>query len=108
MAHVSAAVGSKHGCGTDGRELADEEVIAKFSETAALELPAAAARDRGKAAPGLIPGPCQLLADVLSLQTLRLHSWVHFEHFMASLNCQDVFQHKSARFLQLPNDNNNC
>lgn len=42
VAHVSAAVGCKHGCGT----VVDEEVIAGFSEPAALELPAAAARDR--------------------------------------------------------------
>lgn len=48
VAHVSAAVGNKHGCRTDSRELAGEEVIARFSETAAPEFPAAADRDGGK------------------------------------------------------------
>jgi len=36
VAHVSAAVGNKHGCGRDSGELVDEELIARFSETAGL------------------------------------------------------------------------
>lgn len=67
MAHVSAAVGNKHGCPTDSRELVGEEVIARFSETVARELPAAADRDGGKATPGPITGPSHLFADILSL-----------------------------------------